>query len=88
LESGAPEAVLANILLAGASVALAAGHPRTAVRLADAARLQRGELAASVPESREEERLRAHAAVRNVSARTGAPGDAPPTGRESARAPR
>ncbi|WP_181767226.1 AfsR/SARP family transcriptional regulator [Streptomyces albidus (ex Kaewkla and Franco 2022)] len=63
VDVGAPEALLAHVLLAAASVTLAGGHPRTALRLVDAAGRQRGELTAGVPESRMEDFVRAHAAA-------------------------
>ncbi|WP_308341202.1 BTAD domain-containing putative transcriptional regulator [Streptomyces sp. JJ36] len=54
----APEYLLARVLLDAGLIALAAGHPGAAARLADVARRMRGDLPVSVPDARAEQRLR------------------------------
>ena len=86
-DNGAPEMIRAAALLGAAAVLLDLGHPATAVWFADAARAARGESAASVPEQREERRIRAAAAQRGAEAegRHGtAGGDAPTLSRAAA----
>ena len=62
VDTGTPETMLAHTLLAAATAALAAGHPRTAVRLADAAHARRGQHPAPAADLSEEHRVRARAA--------------------------
>ncbi|WP_449657217.1 AfsR/SARP family transcriptional regulator [Streptomyces hazeniae] len=67
----APEALVAHVLLDAAVIAVQAGHPAEALRLADAGRAMRGALPASVPERREDAWVRARAAAANGSGHGG-----------------
>nr|WP_206323848.1 BTAD domain-containing putative transcriptional regulator [Streptomyces sp. HNM0574] len=72
VEAGSPDLLVASVLLHAATVTLSAGAPVTAVRLADAAVTRRGDLAAGVPEERQDAEVRAGAGerARTEAART------------------
>jgi predicted ATPase/DNA-binding SARP family transcriptional activator len=67
-QTDSPEVIRAAALLGAAAATLVLGRPATAVRLADAARVVRGDLPAGVPDQREDRRIRAAAARATAAA--------------------